>query len=108
MKNAMIVNLREKGEINAQDFLTGPLRRVRLLRLQPGESETLVADTQEHTLFTLDGSGSAVTGSATMPLQHGVAVTLPLGSTVAVEAGPEGLELFVVSLAVPVAQGGSR
>lgn len=108
MNNAMIVNLRELGEIDARTILTGPLRRVRLLRLQPGESEALVADAQEHTVFTVDGSGSAVTGSATVPLQHGVAVTLPLGGTVMIEAGPEGLELFVVSLAVLPDQGGSR
>jgi hypothetical protein len=108
MSNAVIVNLREMGEVDAQTILTGPLRRVRLLQLQPGESETLVADTQEHTLFTVDGSGSAVTGSATVPLQHGVAVTLPLGGVVTIETGPEGLELFMASLAVPSAKGGSR
>jgi mannose-6-phosphate isomerase-like protein (cupin superfamily) len=104
----MIVNLRERGEIDAQTILTGPLRCVRLLQLRPGEFETLVADTQEHTVFTVDGSGSAVTGSATVPLQHGMAVTVPLGGMVTVEAGPEGLELFVVSLAVSEAEGGSK
>jgi hypothetical protein len=108
MSDAVVIRLREVKEVDAQTVLTGPLRRVRLARLQPGESETLVADTQEHALFTVSGSGSAVTGSARVPLQHGVAVTLPLGGSVMVEAGLEGLELFIASLAVPSALGGPK
>jgi mannose-6-phosphate isomerase-like protein (cupin superfamily) len=105
--NPTIVNLREFGEVDVHKFLTGPLRRARLMRLPSGESETLVADTQEYALFTVDGTGSAVTGSTTVPLRHGVAVTLPLGGSVTIEAGPEGLECFVVSVAVPSTVGGS-
>jgi hypothetical protein len=107
MSKAVVIRLRERGEVDARTVLTGPLGRVRLTQLRPGERETLVADTQEHTLFTVRGNGSAVTGSATVPLQHGVAVTLPLGSSVTVEAGIEGLELFVASLAVPQPFGGA-
>lgn len=107
MSKVVVVNLRELGEVDARTVLTGPLSRVRLIQLRPGERETLVADTQEHVLFTLRGNGSVVTGSATVPLQHGVAVTLPLGSNVTVEAGIDGLELFIASLAIPQASGGS-
>lgn len=107
MSNAVVISLREVKEVDARTVLTGPLGRLRLTQLRPGERETLVADTQEHTLFTVHGNGTAVTGSATVPLQHGVAVTLPLGSSVTVEAGIEGLELFIASLAVPRASGGS-
>jgi hypothetical protein len=107
MSNAVVISLREMKEVDARTVLTGPLGRVRLTQLRPGESETLVADTQEHMLFTMQGNGSAVTGSATVPLQHGVAVTLPLGTSVTVEAGIEGLELFIASLAVPQVSGGA-
>lgn len=107
MSNAVVINLREQREIDARTVLTGPLGRVRLTRLQPGQCEALVADVQEHTLFTVQGTGSAVTGSVTVPLRHGVALTLPLGSSVTVEAGVEGLELFIASLATPQAYGDS-
>ncbi|MFI5782801.1 hypothetical protein [Nocardia sp. NPDC051570] len=101
MKNAVLINLRAVRETDARNHLTGPLGRIRLPRLQPGERETLVADTQEHTLFTVQGTGTAVTGSATVPLHHGVALTLPLGSSVTVEAGTDGLEVFIASLDTP-------
>ncbi|MGH3697354.1 MAG: hypothetical protein ACRDRX_25780 [Pseudonocardiaceae bacterium] len=107
MSNTVLINLREIREIDARNFLTGPLGRIRLPQLLPGQRETLVADTHEHTLFTVQGTGSAVTGSATVPLQHGVALTLPLGSSVTIEAGVEGLELFIASLATPQASGDS-
>jgi hypothetical protein len=107
MSNAVVIDLRELREIDARVYLTGPLGRIRLPQLQPGQRETLVADTQEHTLFTVQGSGNAVTGSATVPLRHGVALTLPLGSSVTVEAGGDGLELFIASLATPEANGDS-
>lgn len=107
MSNAVVINLREVREIDARTFLSGPLGRIRLPQLRPGQRETLVADAQEHTLFTVQGTGNAVTGSATVPLQHGVALTLPLGSSVTIEAGAEGLELFIASLATPQASGDS-
>lgn len=106
MSNTVVINLRELREVDARTVLTGPLGRVRLTQLQPGQRETLVADTQEHALFTMQGSGSAVTGTATVPLQHGLALTLPLGSSVTIEAGVKGLELFIASLDTPQASGG--
>ena len=105
---AAIVNLREVREVDTQEVLAGPLRRARLMRLRSGESETLVADTQEHVLFTVNGSGIAVTNSATVPLRHGVSVSVPFCGSVTIEAGPEGLECFVVSLAVPSIPGGAQ
>lgn len=106
--NAAIVNLREVREVDAQEVLAGPLRCARLMRLSSAESETLVADTQEHVLFTVNGTGSAVTNSATIPLRHGVSVSVPFRGSVTLEAGPEGLECFVVSLAVPSIPGGAQ
>jgi uncharacterized cupin superfamily protein len=107
MSNAAVISLREVEEVDARTVLSGPLGRIRLTRLRPGERETLIAGTQEHTLFTLDGKGSAATGSAIVALEYGVAATLPLGSSVTVEAGVQGLELFIASLAVPRAFGDS-
>ncbi|SEF85380.1 hypothetical protein SAMN02982929_00850 [Saccharopolyspora kobensis] len=108
MSNAVVINLREVREIDAGDFLSGPLGRVRLPQLQPGQRETLIAEGQEHTLFVVRGNGDAVSGSATVALRPGVALTLPLGSEVAVTAGDEGLELFTASLATPQSPGAAE
>jgi mannose-6-phosphate isomerase-like protein (cupin superfamily) len=106
--HAAIVKLREVIQIDARQVLAGPLRRARLMRLHPAAAETLVADTQEHVLFTLNGTGSAVTNSTTVLLRHGVSVGVPLGGSVVIEAGREPLECFVVSLAVSSSAGGAR
>ncbi|RSN57147.1 hypothetical protein DMH01_27205 [Amycolatopsis sp. WAC 04182] len=108
MSNAVVINLREVREIDARVFLSGPLGRIRLPQFEPGQRETLVAEDQEHTLFIVRGNGTAVTGSTTVPLRAGVALTLPLGSKVTVEAGDEGLELFIASLATPQTAGAAR
>jgi hypothetical protein len=108
MSNAVVINLREVREIDAGAYLSGPLGRVRLPRLRPGQRETLIAQEQEHTLFTVRGGGNAVSGSATVPLRPGVALTLPLGSEVVVEAGGDGLELFIASLDAPQDAGAVR
>ncbi|WP_156755605.1 hypothetical protein [Actinokineospora pegani] len=108
MSNAVVINLREVREIDARVFLSGPLGRVRLPQLEPGQREELVADDQEHTLFVVRGNGTATTGATAVPLRAGVSLTLPLGSSVAVEAGDEGLELFIASLVTPQAAEVSR
>ncbi|EME57744.1 hypothetical protein [Amycolatopsis decaplanina] len=108
MSNAVVINLREVREIDARVFLSGPLGRIRLPQFEPGQQETLIAEDQEHTLFIVRGNGTAVTGSTTVPLRAGVALTLPLGSGVTVEAGDEGLELFIASLTTPQTAGAAR
>ncbi|MFI5782802.1 cupin domain-containing protein [Nocardia sp. NPDC051570] len=98
--NAAVLDLRAIGAIDAQVLLRGPLQGARLVRLQASQTETLVSGTQEHVLFTLDGDGQAVTNSAAFPLRHGVAVGVPLGGSVTLEAGVTGLECYVVMVAV--------
>lgn len=105
---AEVIKLREVRDVDALDYLSGPLRRARLIELAPGQAETLVADEQEHVLFTLDGTGSAKSGSTTVPLRYGVSVGVPFRGSVTVEGGPDGLEFFVVSLVVPANAGGAE
>ncbi|WP_199440246.1 cupin domain-containing protein [Umezawaea beigongshangensis] len=105
---AGVIDLREARDVDALDHLAGPLRRARLVRLDPAQRESLVSDEQEHVLFALSGSGIAETGSTTVPLRHGVSVGVPHLGAVTIEGGPDGLEFFVVSLAVAVSTGGAR
>ncbi|TDV56035.1 cupin domain-containing protein [Actinophytocola oryzae] len=105
---AEVIKLREVRDVDALDYLSGPLRRARLVHLEPGQAETLAADVQEHVLFTLRGSGSATSASTTVPLSYGVSVGVPFLGAVTVEGGADGLEFFVVSLVVPANAGGAR
>ncbi|MBW4722184.1 cupin domain-containing protein [Saccharothrix obliqua] len=104
---AEVVDLRAARDVDALDYLAGPLRRARLVRLDPSRAESLVADDQEHVLFTLTGTGTATTGSTSVPLRPGVAVGLPHLGAASIASGPDGVEFFVVSLAVPGKAGGA-
>jgi hypothetical protein len=97
----VILNLRQTLEVDPRSVFTGPLRRIRLVNLEPGRRAALSATGVEHTLFTLGGSGEIASGEAKVPLKYGVSVTLPLGSEVVITAGAEGLEYFLASLEVP-------
>jgi mannose-6-phosphate isomerase-like protein (cupin superfamily) len=105
---AEVVKLREVREVAALDYLAGPLRRARLVTLGPSETEKLDAAVEEHVLFTLSGTGAAVTASEVVPLRPGTSVGVPFHGRVTVGGGPDGLEFFVVSLAVPAEAGGVR
>jgi mannose-6-phosphate isomerase-like protein (cupin superfamily) len=96
-----VIHLREVGRFDATAALDGPIRDVRLVRLAAGESLDLDARDSEYTMFTVDGRGTAVTGTAANALTAGVAVTLPLGTRVRAQAADDAeLELFVARLAV--------
>ncbi|UQA56805.1 cupin domain-containing protein [Polyangium aurulentum] len=103
---AMIVNLLETPEVDPSAVFTGPLRKIGLVHLGPSQRAELCADGAEHALFTLGGSGEAASGEARVPLKYGVAVTLPLGAALEIDAGPDGLDYFLASLEVPSGGGG--
>jgi mannose-6-phosphate isomerase-like protein (cupin superfamily) len=96
-----VIHLREAKRFDATAVLDGPNRDVRLVRLAPGEHVDLNADGVEFTTFVVSGRGSAVDGASQVALSAGVAVTLPLGTSVRVQAGQDAeLDLFVACLAV--------
>lgn len=97
----VITDLRRTGPVDASTVLTGPLRTVEVTRLPPGAAAGLNADGVEHTVFVTDGDGTARTGTTTVPLAPGTALTLPLGTTAHLTAGDHGLECFHAVLAVP-------
>lgn len=96
-----IVNLRQVEQFDARAVLDGPIRDVRLLQLSPGERVELLADGVEYTTFTVNGRGTAADGAAEIPLTAGVAVTVPRGGQLNVQAADDdALELFVACLAI--------
>ncbi|GAB2629721.1 hypothetical protein GCM10027168_71650 [Streptomyces capparidis] len=104
--SAVVPDLRRTGPVDPGRVLTGPLRLIAVDRLRPGGRATLDADGVEHTVFVTGGTGQARTRGTRVPLGHGTGLTLPLGSSATLTAGPGGLEYFHAVLAVP--EGGDR
>jgi mannose-6-phosphate isomerase-like protein (cupin superfamily) len=107
MSNSIVINLQKTGQIDPGRWLTGPVRGIRLVTLESTEQEQIAAEGCEHTLFTLQGTGTVSRGDTAVALGPDVAVTLPLGTHVTIVAGPDGLQYFHASLEVPP-QGGER
>lgn len=98
-----IVHLEDGVPIDPSGTLRGAWREIGVRRVEPGRTERLVADGCEHAVFVWSGSGTANVGAEPaaavgQPVGAGHAFTIVRGDTVAFEAGPDGLRLFVVTL----------
>src|SRR5947208_1748607 len=100
MTTATIFDLEALNQVDLTTVLTGPLREARLVTLAPQHSETLTADDREHTLFVLEGTGTARTSIAAVDLAPGTAVTVPLGGALVINAGVQPMRYFHASLSV--------
>jgi quercetin dioxygenase-like cupin family protein len=101
MTTAKIFDLEAHNEVDLTTILTGPLRVARLVTLAPQQSETLTAEDREHTVFVLEGTGTARTSMTAAELTPGTAVTMPLGGTLTISAGAQPMRYFHASLSVP-------
>ncbi|MFI6843811.1 cupin domain-containing protein [Kitasatospora sp. NBC_00085] len=90
--STVIRDLRRTGPVDPSALLGGPLRLLQSARLASRERAGHTADGVEHTLFVTAGSGRAAAGDVRVPLRPGTALTLPLGSSADLAAGPDGLE----------------
>ena len=108
MTTATIFDLEAHDDVDLTTVLTGPLRTARLVTLAPRQSETLTAEDREHTLFVLEGTGTARASMATVDLVPGTAVTIPLGGALIISAGAQPMRYFHASLSVPARQENHR
>ncbi|WP_116245107.1 cupin domain-containing protein [Nocardiopsis sp. FIRDI 009] len=83
--NARLYDLDEHGSVDPRELLTGPLSLVELIRVDPTVPHVLNSEGVEHTLFVLEGTGTAVSGDTSVPLAPGTALTLPLGGHAVVD-----------------------
>jgi mannose-6-phosphate isomerase-like protein (cupin superfamily) len=104
MTTATIFDLEAHDKVDLTTVLTGPLREARLVTLAPQQSDTLTAEDREHTLFVLEGTGTARATTAVVDLAPGTAVTLPLGGALVISAGAQPMRYFHASLSVPASQ----
>lgn len=105
MSNSTVINLRAARQVDPSRWLAGPLKMIQLVTLRPTGQVEITSEGAEHTLFTLNGTGTVTRGDTTVHLGPAVAVTLPLGTRVTLVAGPDGLEYFQASLEVPTGTG---
>jgi mannose-6-phosphate isomerase-like protein (cupin superfamily) len=79
---------------------TGPLRLagIATCEVDPGARSPLhVHQITEETYFILDGAGTMVLGDEEVPIGPGDTVLIPPGLPHAIEAGPAGVKLLVVT-----------
>ncbi|MDQ4032984.1 MAG: hypothetical protein M3332_12250, partial [Actinomycetota bacterium] len=66
MSNSTVINLRAARRVDPGHWLTGPLRVLQLVTLQPAGQLEIAAEGAEHTLFTLHGIGTITSGDTTV------------------------------------------
>lgn len=95
---SVVLNLDEEKVIDPSKYFDGPWKALEVRHLGPGAQTELSGQGEEHAFYVLRGSGSAQSGRRTidLPVGHGLAV--PKGGHVTLHAGPEGLELFLMTV----------
>ncbi|GAA3797854.1 hypothetical protein GCM10022403_034630 [Streptomyces coacervatus] len=97
---ATIINLQHEKDVDPRCVLQGPLNRIRLLRLAPGQSEQLPSHGTEHTVFVLAGEATATAHSREVPIRKGMAVTTSGGESLCITAATEGFEAVCASFEI--------
>lgn len=105
VKVALVIDMTERLLVDTTDVFSGPLTTVEVMKVPLGTTHRLHATDKEFSVFTLRGCGTVRRGAEEVLLTEGVCVTLPLGPAADVTAGEEILEIFVVTLATPHAEG---
>jgi hypothetical protein len=93
-----ILSLDDHDSVDPKPILAGPWRSIRLARLAPGEQEVLEAGAFEYAAFVVGGDGTATISDEDVALSRGVALTLVRGAGARLQAGGNGLAVFLVAV----------
>ncbi len=93
-----LIHLSQERSIDPKQYFTGAWRSIRLESFEPGQRLDRTMEGIEESYFVQSGSGTAVVGDREFNMHHATTMTFPHGSSFRLEAGKEGLELFVVTL----------
>ena len=94
----VVLKLGDGKPIDPTKYFAGPWQSIQLLRVAPGDHAEFSGATAEHCFYVVRGKGSARSGSRTIDLSPGHGLAVPKGGDVTVEAGNQGLELFLTSV----------
>lgn len=97
-QRATVVNLNDGEPLIPTAYLSDRWRALQIVSLASGEEHHLLAGQVEHATYILAGAGVARTSESEIPLEPGIALTLPRGSTATFVGGEHSLRFFHVAL----------
>jgi hypothetical protein len=96
------VNLYETQHSGVNEIMDGSWKKIEVKVLRPHERLDLVAEGDEHCVFTIDGSALVQEPDGRQwSFAPGSTVTLPHGGRCSITAGDEGFRYLIISLYVP-------
>lgn len=84
--------------LDAGSYFKGPWKSFERRALGAAETTRFSATDEEYSIFVTAGQGTFTVDNTERHADEGTAITVGLGSTVDITAGPEGLELFITTL----------
>jgi mannose-6-phosphate isomerase-like protein (cupin superfamily) len=95
---SVIVNLVKEKAIDPTRYFDGPWQSLELRQLKAKERTELSGQGSEHAFYVLSGSGTAKSGKRTIELSTGHGLAIPKGGHATIDAGPEGLNMFLMTV----------
>ena len=96
------VNLYKTKDSHVNEIMEGSWKNIEVKVLEPHQRLDLVAQGDEHCVFTINGSATVVEPDGRQwSFTAGSTVTLPHGGRCTVTAGEDGFRYLIISLHVP-------
>jgi hypothetical protein len=93
------VNLYETDETHITEIMAGPWKAIKVINHQSGDVVDFTTDGEEHGVFCIDGSFTAVIPDGSKyEFRADMAMTLAAGGSAKVTAGPYGFKACVVTM----------
>lgn len=99
----LVTTLAPDTTISAAPYFAGPWRDFTHLSLPAGKQKSLIGDRVEMAVYVLSGAAAAAVAGERIELTEGSCVTIGLGSRIDVTATDSGIEMFVTTVNVDVA-----
>ncbi|MFT6973655.1 MAG: 5-deoxy-D-glucuronate isomerase [Pontimonas sp.] len=95
------VNLFSAQDSGITDIMDGPWKNIDVTTLAPGESKELTTESEEHCVFTIDGSAQVTEPDGrSWDFVAGNTVSLPHGGRCTITAGDDGMRYLIITMTV--------
>ncbi|HAA79436.1 MAG: hypothetical protein ABR66_01805 [Microbacteriaceae bacterium BACL25 MAG-120322-bin65] len=99
--NKARVNLYETADSGITDIMEGPWKAIQVVALEPLATTSLTTQGEEHCVFTVEGTATVnEPDGRSWQFSKGDTVSLPLGGTCTITAGPNGFRYLIISMRV--------